>query len=1114
MTTPATATAESPLQQKKRDVLRQVDFDWAMHLSSIWRDSESDVPGLHENLRREFTAKIDAIAHSKLSHSPLGWVITGSAGTGKTHLLGSFRRKAAHRRAGFVLVDMTDVRDFWETVLQGYVLSLQVPYEDETFQHQCLLRNLISRLGPDKPVSEVLKLMADRPSANLKNDIQKILTVLHKVYPQEILKYQNTIRALACLNSTDFHIVNLGMTWLQSQPLDPEERTPLGYTTDREEPKKIVEAISWIMSLCGPTVLAFDQLDPIVTELAYRERSDESPEGFNKARAIISHIGSGLGAIRDTTRRTLAIVSCIEATWKHLEQTVLLSAIDRFEPPRRLDVAPSAAINEAIVRSRLSLAFQTVGYTPSPGDSWPFHPKAFASVGASTPREVLQKCEQCRIALLHSESLAEITDLGQWSNSVEPPDDLKQIDDHFAQACSTINLRSLTDDESLAPLFQTALQCLLWEREPGWPPEVDTIIDTDFAGGKTTKPLHARLRLIFQNENGREEHFCMRVIQHERAIAYQSRLQLAMTQSGIDRDLPFRHLRIIRTHPFPGGEKTTKLTESFETTGGKFLKPTENDLRTLAALHQLKRKGVEHFRPWLQSRKPLSSLDLIKKLVPSPLLLGIPVSKESSPEPSKPLDTPAQRIPPKIPGTPLISATENGRCSQSRPDSTTVSSHARVPEPKPPSSKQQMATDTIPLGWRVQGDSTTDPVTIALGSLSKHTVILAGAGSGKTVLVKRLVEEAALAGIPSIVIDCANDLAALDQRWPSPPEGWRPDDPDRANRYHQSTEVVLWTPGKESGNPVAFEPLPDLAAVADNPDELESAVAMAAAALEPIVCPGNTLKARNMRGILYHWLRNFAAQGGGRLEAFIALLQDLPIDGGLGLNREADLGIEMADALRVAIATNPLLRSQGTPLDPAVLFGDDHPSEKVRISVLNFIGLAHLDAQRHFLNQLAMTLFSWIKLNPNPGSRPLRGLLVLDEARDFVPSVKASSCKDSLIRLTAQARKYGLGLVFATQNPKDIDNKIIGNCSTHLYGKASSPTALDVIQEQISLRGGGGNDVAQLPKGRFYVHNADLGLKAPIKVAIPNCLSQHPRNPLDETQILSKASASRRILGR
>ncbi|MBV8558883.1 MAG: ATP-binding protein [Planctomycetaceae bacterium] len=196
-------------------------------------------------------------------------------------------------------------------------------------------------------------------------------------------------------------------------------------------------------------------------------------------------------------------------------------------------------------------------------------------------------------------------------------------------------------------------------------------------------------------------------------------------------------------------------------------------------------------------------------------------------------------------------------------------------------------------------------------------------------------------------------------------------------------------------------------------------------------------------------------------------------------------------------------------LDPAVLFGNNRPSSRTRISVINLIGLPVLEAQRHFLNQLVMTLFTWIKKNPNPGQRPLRGLLVIDEAKDFVPSQKASVCKESLTRLVAQARKYHLGLVFATQNPKDIESKIVANCSTHYYGKVNSPAAIDAVRGLIQSKGGTGEDVSILPRGRFYVYNADAHMFAPTKVSIPLCLSRHPDNPLEEAQILKKAAASR-----
>jgi DNA helicase HerA-like ATPase len=136
--------------------------------------------------------------------------------------------------------------------------------------------------------------------------------------------------------------------------------------------------------------------------------------------------------------------------------------------------------------------------------------------------------------------------------------------------------------------------------------------------------------------------------------------------------------------------------------------------------------------------------------------------------------------------------------------------------------------------------------------------------------------------------------------------------------------------------------------------------------------------------------------------------------------------------------------------------------------------------------------------------------LVIDEAKDFVPSMKAVACRDALQRLAAQARKYGLGLIFATQAPKSIDHNIIANCSTQIYGQANSPAALDVIESQIKQRGGNPSDVAKLGTGRFYAFSE--GMAAPVKVQSSLCLSHHPSSPLDEEGVLDRARASKKRL--
>src|SRR6478752_4387832 len=108
----------------------------------------------------------------------------------------------------------------------------------------------------------------------------------------------------------------------------------------------------------------------------------------------------------------------------------------------------------------------------------------------------------------------------------------------------------------------------------------------------------------------------------------------------------------------------------------------------------------------------------------------------------------------------------------------------------------------------------------------------------------------------------------------------------------------------------------------------------------------------------------------------------------------------MADQLRAAVATNPLLRSDGSKLDPAQLFFG--ANGKTRISVVNFCGLANDAAKQAFVNQLQMALFTWIKAHPSES-----GLLyVMDEAQNFVPSQMGTPCKQSAKALAAQARKY------------------------------------------------------------------------------------------------------------
>jgi Helicase HerA, central domain len=501
------------------------------------------------------------------------------------------------------------------------------------------------------------------------------------------------------------------------------------------------------------------------------------------------------------------------------------------------------------------------------------------------------------------------------------------------------------------------------------------------------------------------------------------------------------------------------------------------------ALRTMAEQDLPGFEGWLRARKPLFDTSLFKAagLSPPPFL------------------PPSPSAPPR--GEDIKTGRSPGEDSVEKTSDHGSGAGARQevgPADRTPAAPQRL----IPIGRRFERGMLGDPVTLAAELLPCHIAILAGSGSGKTMFLRRIVEEAALLGIPAIVLDVNNDLSRLGCRWPTRPEGFGDEDAAKADAYHARADVVIWTPGVGSGNPLSLNLLPDFAAIGDRQgteEERSQAVEMARATLAPYL-GGMGQKALLKQGVLADALRAFARSGGGLIDALISLLSDLPEN----ISKIGDapkLAGDIANQLLAAIATNPLLQSAGLSLDPQrLLYGDDG---KTRISVINLAGLASDAARQSFVNQLHMMLFTWIKQNPSPTGR----LYVLDEAQNFAPSQIGTACKASTKALVQQARKYGLGMIFATQLPRGIDNAIVSNSATHVYGRMNAPVTIAATQELMAAKGGGGEDIGRLSKGEFYFSTE--GSNRPVKIRTPLCLSWHPPNPPTADEIIQKARKKR-----
>jgi hypothetical protein len=239
--------------------------------------------------------------------------------------------------------------------------------------------------------------------------------------------------------------------------------------------------------------------------------------------------------------------------------------------------------------------------------------------------------------------------------------------------------------------------------------------------------------------------------------------------------------------------------------------------------------------------------------------------------------------------------------------------------------------------------------------------------------------------------------------------------------------------------------------------------------------------------------------GPARLAGLIALLRDLP-EGVSELSGASAIAADLAENLEVARINDPLFGGVGESVDPGALL-TPAPGKRARVSVISFVGLPGEEKRQGFVNQLQMALFSWIKRNP-AGDRPLDGLLVMDEAQTLAPSGPITACTRSTLMLASQARKYGLGLVFATQAPKGLHSQIPGNAATQFFGLLNAPVHIEAAREMARFKGGDVPDISRLSSGQFYVAVEGQPFR---KARMPLCLTYHPASPLSTEDVIARA---------
>jgi len=424
--------------------------------------------------------------------------------------------------------------------------------------------------------------------------------------------------------------------------------------------------------------------------------------------------------------------------------------------------------------------------------------------------------------------------------------------------------------------------------------------------------------------------------------------------------------------------------------------------------------------------------------------------------------------------------------------------------------------------------------------LTTHAVVIGMTGSGKTGLSIDLLEEAAIDGIPAIVVDPKGDLGNLlltfpdlraDDFAPWAPHGSNAEDEakkwseglaswgqdgERIRRLRAAADVAIFTPGSRMGQPLSI--LGSLAAPKDTERDDAELVAervtqVATSLLGLVGVDAEPGKSREHVLVATILQKAWAAGEDLDLAGLVMRVQDPPFDKVGVLDLESFF--PKKERFDLAVAYNGLLAAPGfdawtagPPLDVASLLWTKEG--KPRISILS---IAHLDdAQRMFFVSLLLgQMVSWMRAQP--GTPALRAMFFMDEVVGYFPPVAMPPSKRPLLVLLKQARAFGLGIVLATQNPVDLDYKGLSNAGTWLIGRLQ--TERDKARVLDGLEGVGSKQgfdrgemdkvLSALDKRRFYVH--DVHADAPVVIESRWSLS-YLRGPLtrDEIKRLSKST--------
>ena len=343
-----------------------------------------------------------------------------------------------------------------------------------------------------------------------------------------------------------------------------------------------------------------------------------------------------------------------------------------------------------------------------------------------------------------------------------------------------------------------------------------------------------------------------------------------------------------------------------------------------------------------------------------------------------------------------------------------------------------------------------EKIELPLKALKRHFAALGSSGSGKTVLVKCVIEECIRSEVPLIIIDIQGDLASLalmgDKKLveeKGTPGSYYDDVKNKA-------QVAIYTPASTKGIAISMNPLKAPPQDLDQEDliqAIDSVAETVASILKYNVDKGKGLDVKNYLYLLLEsiWGSGEEVNSFGELGNKIKNDDEYLDDASRGMLEDKDKDELIKNVKRLTIGSDSLIFNMGISLDiERMMTWADEGKTPVNVLYLNTIRDA--DDRVSFIANTATQIYNWMLKNP---SENVQLMFILDELAGLVPPTRNPPSKKSIQLLLKQARKYGVSLLLATQNISDVDYKSLGQVGTWALGRLMAKQDIEKVRDII-----------------------------------------------------------------